>query len=78
MRSLFYRVLSAKELNSQLQNPSLRKDGSVQATILMFYMYRVCNISVDAYETLFGGIKMFRAIESTMSEESAWLTTTFN
>ncbi len=75
---IYYKVLSTRELKAQLQDPSRRKDDCVPATILMQCFYNICNSSVNTYQTLFVGTKVFCALKDTMSNKSAWLTTTFS
>ena len=77
---LYHKGESIRALNSQLADPSRRKDDSILATLLMLCLYHICDTGIAKFKTQFAGVKKILALRGDIgsnTRETKWLTTMF-
>ena len=77
----FHKGFSIRSLNAQLADPSLRKDDSILATLLILCLFHACDSGVAKFQIQFAGVKKLLSVRgqgaSMQTDETAWITRMF-
>lgn len=77
----YYKGMSIQKLNSQLADPSMMRDDSILATLLILCLFHICDSGVAKFKTQFAGVKKLLSLRSngleSNSRETKWYTRMF-
>lgn len=76
-----HKGIAIQSLNKQLANPTLRKDDSILATLLILCLFHICDSGVAKFQTQFAGVKKLLSLRKNdlglKTKEATWFTRMF-
>ena len=77
----YHKGVSIQSLNAQLADPSVRKDDSILATLLILCLFHICDSGVAKFKTQFAGVKKLLSLRGddtrVESRRTKWFTRMF-
>ena len=77
----FHKNFAIQSLNQQLADPSLRKNDSILAVLLILCLFHICDSGVAKFQTQFAGVKKLLSLRGNdlrlNTPETKWFTRMF-